>query len=82
MLVHRGTEAARVEGGRLLARACSQGDGLSCDRLGGFLAVGGKGFTKDEPRAVELLERACSLGAHACDEAKRLREKVGVSDLH
>lgn len=81
MLVHRGTEVSRAEGGRLLERACAQGDGLSCDRLGGFLAVGGKGFVKDEPRAVELLERACSIGARACDEARRLREKIGVSDL-
>jgi TPR repeat protein len=61
---------------------CQQGKALwSCDRLGGFFAMGAKGFVKDERRAADLLERACSLGGYACEDARRLRERLGVEDL-
>ena len=73
--------ADHAAGSQLLARACSQGDGLACDRLGGFYTVGAKGFVKDERRAVDLLERACALGGFACDEARKLRERFGIEDL-
>lgn len=68
-------------GARLLERACTQKDGLACDRLGGFYAVGAKGFPKDERRAANLFELSCSYGGFACDEARRLREVVGIEDL-
>jgi uncharacterized protein len=79
--INDGQAADREVGARLLDQACAQGDGLACDRLGGFYAVGAKGFAKDERRAADLLERACALGGYACDDAKRLRERFGVEGL-
>ena len=76
-----GKPAEHDAGVLLLERACSLRDGLACDRLGGFFAVGAKGFPKDEQRAVNLFELACSFGGFACDEARRLRERFGI-DLH
>ena len=54
------------------------GDGLACDRLGGFYAVGAKGFTQDERLAADRFERACSLAGRACEQAQRIRERIGI----
>lgn len=66
------------DGAALLHRACEGADALACHRLGGFYATGSKGFPRDDLRAVELLERACTEGGQACAEARALREKIGV----
>lgn len=76
--INGGKPAEHELGAGLLERACAQGDGLACDRIGGFYAMGAKGFARQERRAADLLERACALGGYACDEARRLREKFGV----
>lgn len=79
--INEGKAAEHTMGEGLLERACSLGDAQSCDRLGGFLTLGTKGFVKDERRAADLLERACAQGGVACDEARKLREKLGLDDL-
>lgn len=81
LYINDAKEAEHQMGEGLLERACSLGDAQSCDRLGGFLALGAKGFGKDEKRAADLLERACVVGALACDEARKLREKLGLDEL-
>lgn len=76
--VNEGTPARHDEGTKLLERACDGGDALACHRLGGFFANGAKGFAHDDRRAVALLERACTLGGHACEQAKRLRDALAT----
>src|SRR5438067_6670257 len=78
LLLGRSADAERAEGAALLARACEGADALACYRLGGFYATGSKGFPRDELRAAELFERACTEGGQACAEARALREKLGV----
>src|SRR5207253_2920375 len=74
MILVNGRAEDHDEGAKLLQKACDGGDGLACHRLGGFFAMGVKGFPHDDRRAAGLYERACTSGGHACDEAKRLRE--------
>jgi hypothetical protein len=76
--VQREHATDHAEGARLLERACERGDGLACDRLGGFYALGSKGFTKDESLAADRFERACSLAGRACEDAQRMRERIGI----
>lgn len=80
--INEGKPADHTMGEGLLEQGCSLGDAQSCDRLGGFYALGAKGFGKDEKRASDLLERACAQGGLACDEARKLREKLGLDELH
>jgi hypothetical protein len=77
ILVNRAQGGDHKRGASLLERACDRGDGLACDRLGGFFSLGTKGFPKDERHAADRFERACALAGRACDEARRLREKIG-----
>jgi hypothetical protein len=92
LLSHPG-EADRLEGARLLDRACEAGDGLACQRLTSLhvapaLDEGVKvarekqksddNDASDESRAADLLDRTCAAGGERCEEAQKLREKVGV----
>ncbi|MEP7120822.1 MAG: tetratricopeptide repeat protein, partial [Byssovorax sp.] len=85
-------ETDKTEGARLLDRACETGDALACQRLTSLHVppppAEGEVKTakeldktrddKDEARAADLLDKACAAGGERCEEAQKLREKVGV----
>jgi hypothetical protein len=91
ILLSHAVESDKLEGGRLLDRACETGDGLACQRLASLhvaprppvedqLKVGkeqGKD-DRDEDHVADLLDRACAAGGEHCEEAQKQREKVGV----
>jgi TPR repeat protein len=75
-LVHDGRgrpkDAARAEG--ILTKACHDGSGEACGRLGGYLIERG-----DRERGLDDLRRACRLGLRlACDAITALTKKESL----
>jgi hypothetical protein len=91
ILLSHAADADKIEGARLLDRACESGDGLACQRLTSLhvappleltlksVKADDTGKDKDDERAADLLDRACAAGGERCEEAQKLREKVGVT---
>ena len=84
ILISHASEADKSEGARLLDRACETGDGPACQRLTSLRVVvptseGEAKRDKDEAHAADLLDRVCAAGGERCEEAQKLREKVGVT---
>src|SRR5262245_59755826 len=42
---------------------CDAGDGEACAKLGAMYRTDGQGVVRDEPRALELYRKGCSLGS-------------------